>query len=113
MKRILLLTFSFAFISFVQAQKKAKPVTAYAITGVQKGNTSWTEVRLVDVNTGEELQTIYSSASEAEILNARTGKPVAKRDATASTLLATQTLEPLTQVIKKEGGNTVVFTRKI
>jgi hypothetical protein len=113
MKRSLLLLLSFSFITFSQAQKKQKPVTAYAITGVQKGNTSWTEVRLVDVNTGEELQTIYSSAGEAEILNARTGKPVAKRDAAANAALPAQTQEPATQVIKKEGGNTVIFTKRI
>ena len=69
MKRILLLSLSLAFISFAQAQKKEKQITAYAITGIQKGATSWTEVRLIDVATGEELQTIYASANEAEILN--------------------------------------------
>src|SRR5829696_1465293 len=113
MKRILLLSLSLSIITFAQAQKKSKPVTAYAITGVQKGNTSWTEVRLVDVATGEELQTIYSSANEAEILNARTGKPVAKRDATTtSASLPMQTLEPSTQTITKEGGRTVIFTKR-
>jgi len=84
MKRILLLSLSISFISVAQAQKKDKQVTAYAITGVQKGATSWTEVRLVDVATGEELQTIYASAAEAEVLNARTGKPVAKKDNAAA-----------------------------
>jgi hypothetical protein len=89
MKRILLLSLSISFISFAQAQKKDKQVTAYAITGVQKGATSWTEVRLVDVATGEELQTIYSSANDAEILNARTGKPVVKKDVAANQDLTT------------------------
>ncbi|RYZ30912.1 MAG: T9SS type A sorting domain-containing protein [Chitinophagaceae bacterium] len=113
MKKILLCSLSLSFVAFAQAQKKQKPVTAYAITGVQKGNTNWTEVRLVDVNTGEELQTIYSSANDAEILNARTGKPVAKRDAAANTLVETQALEPTRQIIKKEDGKTIVFTRRI
>jgi hypothetical protein len=113
MKRILLLTLSLSFISFAQAQKKEKPVTAYAITGVQKGNTTWTEVRLVDVKTGEELQTVFTSSGEAEILNARTGKPVAKRDASASTAPVTQSQEPATRIIKKEGGNTIIYTRRI
>jgi len=113
MKKILLCSLSLSFVAFAQAQKKQKPVTAYAITGVQKGNTNWTEVRLVDVNTGEELQTIYSSANEAEILNARTGKPVTKRDAAANTLVETQALEPSTRIIKKEDGKAIVFTRRI
>jgi hypothetical protein len=79
MKRILLLSFSLAFISFAQAQKNAK-TTAYAITGVQKGSSAWTEVRLVDVSTGEEVQTVFQSANNAKILNARTKRPIAKWD---------------------------------
>ena len=118
MKRILLLTLSLSSFAFSQAQKKEKPVSAYAITGVQKGNTTWMEVRLVDVKTGEELQTVYSSAAEAEILNARTGKPVTKRDVTAASATPTAPInvrlqETPAQIIKKDGKNTVVFVRKI
>ncbi|HEY0041525.1 MAG TPA: T9SS type A sorting domain-containing protein [Flavisolibacter sp.] len=124
MKKILLLSLSFSFIAFSQAQKKEKPVTAYAITGVQKGNTSWTEVRLVNVNTGEELQTIYSSANEAEILNARTGKPIVKRDVANTTSVATTVnaiaparvnVQELDRVreIKADGGKTVIYARRI
>lgn len=112
MKRILLLTLSLSFISFAQAQKKDKQVTAYAITGVQKGNTSWTEVRLVDVKTGEELQTVFTSAGEAEVLNARTGQPVVKRDAATSASLTKQTPEPATRIIKQEGRNTIIYARR-
>lgn len=79
MKKILLLALSLTAISFSQAQKKSEKTTAYAITGVEKGGSAWTEVRLVDVNTGEELQTVFQSAADAEILNARSGKPVKKR----------------------------------
>lgn len=112
MKKILLLSLSLAAIGLVQAQKKEKPVTAYAITGVQKGNTAWMEVRLVDVKTGEELQTVYSSASEAEILNARTGKPVAKKDATATAALNVQPQPAPLRITKAEGANRVVYLRK-
>jgi hypothetical protein len=84
MKRIILLTAATTlFISFLQAQKRAKKpqqTTAYAITGVQKGQSNWTEVRLVDVTTGEELKTIYNSKQEVEILNARTGNPIVKKE---------------------------------
>ncbi|HUC81752.1 MAG TPA: hypothetical protein VMR70_12605, partial [Flavisolibacter sp.] len=113
MKKALLVSLSFSFIAFAQAQKKEKPVTAYAITGVQKGSNNWMEVRLVDVKTGEELQTVYSSASEAEILNARTGKPVAKRDAAQTTASSTlQPTEPL-RVTKVDGERSIIFTRRI
>lgn len=113
MKKALLVSLSLSFIAFAQAQKKEKPVTAYAITGVQKGSNNWMEVRLVDVKTGEELQTVYSSASEAEILNARTGKPVAKRDAAQTTASSTlQPTEPL-RVTKVDGERSIIFTRRI
>lgn len=83
MKRKILLTLVIAsLITTVQAQKKAQKITAYAITGVQKGQNNWTEVRLVDVTTGEEMQTIYQGKQEVEILNARTGKAVTKKEIT-------------------------------
>src|SRR5688572_14566637 len=50
---------------------------AYAITGGQKGQSNWTEVRLIDLTTGAELQTIYSSSQTPQVFNARTGKPIA------------------------------------
>lgn len=58
MKRTLLFTLSLSFIAFAQAQKSEKKTTAYAITSVDKGGSSWTEVRLVDVTTGDELQKV-------------------------------------------------------
>ena len=83
MKRKILLTLVIAsLITTVQAQKKAKKITAYAITGVQKGQNNWTEVRLVDITSGEEVQTIYQGKQEVEILNARTGKAITKKEIT-------------------------------
>jgi hypothetical protein len=76
MKQILLLVAVMAFVSIVSAQKK---VTAYAITGIQKGQAGWTEVRLVDIVTGEEVRPVYQSSKEVDVLNARTGKPVVKK----------------------------------
>lgn len=57
-----------------------RSTTAYAITASEKGQSSWKEVRLVDVKTGQEIQTVFRSGQEIEILNARTGKPVQKKD---------------------------------
>jgi hypothetical protein len=76
MKQTLLLVAFTAFVSIVNAQKK---VTAYAITSVQKGQTGWSEVRLVDIVSGEEVKPIYQSAKDVEVLNARTGKPIVKK----------------------------------
>lgn len=76
MKRILLFSLGIAAASFSQAQK----TTAYAITGVNKGSSSWTEVRLVDVATGEVVQTVFESSNDAQIFNARTGKAIGRKD---------------------------------
>lgn len=59
-------------------------VTGYAITGADKGNHTWKEVRLIDMKTGEEIKSIYSSANEVQALNARTGKAVVKKDIATS-----------------------------
>lgn len=77
---ILLSLFSITCFSFANAQKKQKPVTAYAITGTEKGSTNWSEVRLIDINTGQEVQTVYKTAQEIPLLNARTGKPIVKME---------------------------------
>ncbi|TDH25558.1 T9SS type A sorting domain-containing protein [Segetibacter sp. 3557_3] len=62
--------------------QRHQQTTAYALTASEKGNSSWNEVRLIDLNTGQELKRVFSSADNPEILNARTGKPVVKKDQT-------------------------------
>lgn len=78
-KTLLLLVMT-TFIIAAYGQKKEKQITGYAITAVEKGGRNWKEVRLVDINTGQEVRSIYKSATEAEALNARTGKPVVKKE---------------------------------
>jgi hypothetical protein len=68
----------------LQAQS-GKPVTAYAITASEKGKSGWKEVRLIDIKTGEEIKSVFRPDQELEILNARTGKPVLKKDDHAKT----------------------------
>jgi hypothetical protein len=105
MKRKILLLSAVCFsVGAAQAQIKA-----YAITGSQKGSSNWSEVRLVDVSTGDELKTIYKNAQEIEKLNARTGKPIAKKDQTTvnSTVAA-----PSVTVYRTDGDNKMVIVRK-
>jgi len=84
MKRKLLLTVAtILLIASVMAQK-TKQITGFAITAPQKGQSGWKEVRLIDMVTGDELRTIYKSNDEIEILNARTGNPVVKKEMTAT-----------------------------
>jgi hypothetical protein len=50
---------------------------AYAITSAQKGQFNWTEVRLVDLATGAEVQSIYNNTKQLpQVLSARTGKSI-------------------------------------
>ena len=73
-RKTLLLFVCSSFLLTVTAQKKAKKITAFAITAPQKGQSNWSEVRLVDIGSGEELKTVYQSKQELEVLNARTGE---------------------------------------
>ncbi|HUR64917.1 MAG TPA: hypothetical protein VMZ03_01080, partial [Chitinophagaceae bacterium] len=86
-QRFLLFFVMTAFITTSQAQKRNRSsvpnTTGYAITAIEKGGRSWKEVRQVDAATGETVKTIYDSKQEAEALNARTGKPILKKDQTA------------------------------
>lgn len=79
--RLLLLLGGSLVLLSAQAQK-AKKSTAFAITGSTKNSSNWSEVRLVDIASGEELKNIYQPTQEPAILNAHTGKPVVKKDGT-------------------------------
>ncbi len=103
-RKLLLLSAVCLSVGTAQAQIKA-----YAITGSQKGSSNWSEVRLVDVATGDELQTIYKNAQEIEKLNARTGKPIAKKELTAN---STTVAAPTVTVYRTEGDNKMVIVRK-
>src|SRR5689334_16786374 len=83
-QKILLLAIMAPLFATVYAQKK---ITAYAITGGTKGSSDWTEVREVDVVSGEEVKTVYQNAGEATVLNARTGKEVQKKSDNAKAAL--------------------------
>ncbi len=65
-------------VSFAQ-KKKDRSVT-YAITAPQMGQSKWTEVRQVDLKTGEVLKTSYLATDKPTVLNARTGKEITIKD---------------------------------
>ncbi len=88
-QRILLVFVMTALITSTHAQKKEQKITGYAITAAEKGGKSWKEVRLVDISSGEELKSIYQSNGEMEALNARTGKPVLKKESPSKTVTNT------------------------
>lgn len=77
MARRSLLTLTMLSLVIVGLAQSNSRRQAYAITSSQKGQSSWTEVRLVDLTTGAEVQTIYNSQVQPQVLNARTGKAIA------------------------------------
>jgi len=95
--KTLLSLFCISFVFISEAQKN----TAFAITGTQKGQTNWSEVRLINMETGEEIKTVYQKSQQVEILNARSGKPVAAKD------IASQ------QALQKQGLNQEEITRSV
>src|SRR4051812_34269792 len=79
--------------------------TAYAITGGQKGQFNWTDVKLIDLNTGDVLQSIYENGKSIQVINARTGQPIAisaeKQPATENTQLPFSTFSAACAYDKK------------
>ncbi len=81
--RILLTTISLFTIALASAQKTARQ--AYAITASTKGSFVWTEVKLLDLSSGEVVQSIYDNKqTDFTVTQARTGKPIAIKDATGN-----------------------------
>lgn len=89
-------------------------IKAYAITGTQKGSSNWTEVRLVDASTGNELRTIYQNKQEVDKLNARTGKPIVKSEEVKTSPVATIAPQPDENItiIRRDDGTKTVVVRK-
>ena len=108
MKRKILLSFLLTpFVATLYAQKN----TAYAITGSQKGHTNWSEVRLIDLSTGEEVKTVYKKALPAEVLNARTGKAILAKDPDAQQA-ALKENENKEEIIRSADGKSITIYRR-
>jgi hypothetical protein len=107
MKRTLLLLTSFTLAASLHAQK----ITAYAITGSQKGATNWSEVRLVDLSSGEEVSAVYQRQNKVELFNAKTGKAIVKKADAAVTEVAKNAVS--IQIINKDKNGNTVITRTI
>lgn len=93
---------------YAQSDKK---LTGYAITGDQNNFTNWKTVKLINLVTGEEIKTLYANGrQEPELLNARTSKPIVKKE---SETVAKQT-DPfqINVTIKdsKNGGSGTTYT---
>ena len=90
MYRILLL--SGACLLLLSATAQQKTSRAFAITSTDKGTFQWTDVKLIDVTTGEVVKAVFDSKRpNAAVFNARSGKaiktdPAAQPDKNNTTL---------------------------
>src|SRR5687767_10260702 len=65
------------------AQQKQQQTLAYAITSAEKGTYQWTDVKLVDINTGQLVRTIFDSKqiNSYKVYHARSGQQITVADA--------------------------------
>jgi len=110
LKTLLLLVMIFS-MSFLYAQKTQK-IQGFAITAAEKGQNNWKEVRLMDISSGEEIKSIYKSSQEIEILNARTGQPIVKKDL-SSNYVSVKKVVNLDQVLDQERNYRPQLPRKV
>lgn len=75
--KILLTSCAVLFVLAATAQQK-KQSLAFAITSAEKGTYQWTDVKLVDMNTGELVRTIFDSKQPQgyKIYHARSGREI-------------------------------------
>ena len=70
-----------AFFSLLVATAQKKNNIAYAITSEKQGQFVWTEVKLIDLNTGQVLQSVFENNRSAyQVYNARTGNNIQVKD---------------------------------
>jgi hypothetical protein len=77
MRHKILLT-SCAVIIALAATAQKKQTLAFAITSSEKGTYQWTDVKLVDVNTGELVRTVFDSKlpKAYKVFHARSGREI-------------------------------------
>lgn len=102
MKYKTLLPCVMSFFTLSLAAQQSGKISGYAITGPNKGERGWKQVRMVDMKSGAELRSVYNASEETEILDYRTGKAVEKKDAANGNSLA--------KVITTTNGVTQTYT---
>jgi hypothetical protein len=81
MKYKILLPLVALFITSIAMGQKKK-LTAYAITSSQQGQFVWTDVKLIDLTTGEVLQQVFENdKSQYQVFDARQGKSIQVKNA--------------------------------
>jgi sugar lactone lactonase YvrE len=68
-------------LSFLFTSAQNKSSKAYVITSTEKARGQWMDVKLIDINTGEVLQSVFSQQSTYNVFNARNGDEIKIKDA--------------------------------
>lgn len=63
------------------AEAQQSPSVAFAITSAEQGKFQWTNIKMIDLSTGEVLRTIYDGKQPYNAYNARTRKEIAVKNA--------------------------------
>lgn len=81
MRHKILLTSCAVFFTLAATAQK-KQTLAFAITSAEKGTYQWTDVKLIDINTGELVRTIFDSKQPLtyKIFHARNGREISVGD---------------------------------
>ncbi|HSU27971.1 MAG TPA: T9SS type A sorting domain-containing protein [Chitinophagaceae bacterium] len=120
-KTLLLLTL-ISLVTLTHAQKKGKtqPIEGYAITATEKGSSGWKDVRLVNLLSGEEVKSVYQnsiSLDQVELLNARTGKPIEKKEQSSNgynkVTITTRKVVNLDQALDNDNNKMTDKIRKV
>lgn len=73
---------AFALLIITTATAQKKNSMAFAITSEKQGGAVWTEVKLIDLETGEVVQNVFESKlNNYRVLNARNGTGIEIKDA--------------------------------
>src|SRR5882757_4388161 len=89
--KILLTTCAVLSIFSLTAQKS--PNKAFAITGSTRGSLEWANVQMIDLNTGEVLQSVFDNKNSSYgVFNARSGQAIQLKDAKGN--ITDQTKQP-------------------
>jgi hypothetical protein len=75
------------------AEAQQSPSVAFAITSAEQGKFQWTNIKMIDLSTGEVLRTIYDGKQPYNAYNARTRKEIAVKNAQAT--MQNQQAQPL------------------
>lgn len=112
MKFKTLLSCVMSFFTLSLAAQQSGKISGFAITGPNKGDRGWKQVRLVDMKSGAEQKLVYSPSETTEVLDYRTGKAIEKKEPAPGTVkvitngtVQTYSIAELDKNIKNLPGN--------